>query len=93
MSEVRRPRRYYLLKRLALAARGEYEQSLVFKAKQEFEPGTSLPVGFPHSAALVLAGYAALEDIDGADSAELQRAGFDESSALRILIAAQAEGV
>lgn len=93
MSDVLRPRRYYLLKRLALASSGDEEMSLVFKTKQQNEPGTALPIDFPSRAALILAGYTALEDVNGADVNELRRIGLSSLDAKRVLNAATAAGV
>jgi hypothetical protein len=68
---LNRPRRYYLQKRLR--ARQLCEDEGVWKWKQEREPGTALAADFPQRAALVAAGYTALEDIDGATTKELKR--------------------
>lgn len=68
---LNRPRRYYLQKRLR--ARQLCEEEGVWKGKQEDEPGTALASDFPSRAALVAAGYTALEDLDGATTKELKR--------------------
>lgn len=65
------PRRFYLLKALAAKARGELALAAVWEAKQLEQEGASLPAEFPARAKLVAAGYVALEDIHGAEPAEL----------------------
>lgn len=88
MSEVRRPRRYYLAKRLAARRDGQKALELTWQGKQEAEAGTPLAADFPARAALVAAGYTTTEDLDGADVDELRRAGLstkDASAALAAL--------
>ncbi len=72
MSEFKTKRRFYLLKRLAAKAEQEPIEG-VWRHYQEAETGTALAASFPSRAALVAAGYSTLQDIDGADAAELQR--------------------
>lgn len=64
-------RRYYLLERLAARRREDFAMSSVFRAKQEAEAATPLPIDFPSRAPLVAAGYSTVEDINGADIEEL----------------------
>ncbi len=71
VAEINRPRRHYLLKRLE-ARECDSALELVWRSKQEGEPGTPLPVGFPSSATLAANGYTTEEDLDGADEAELE---------------------
>lgn len=73
MAEYRRTRRYYLHKRLFSNAICDLALRDVWRAKQEAEPGTALPSGFPHKAALEAAGYTTVQDIDGADQDELRK--------------------
>lgn len=51
------------------ALNGELE--MVWRAKQEVQPGTPLPAAFPFRAELFAAGYQAREDLLGADQDEL----------------------
>lgn len=75
------PRRYYLLKWRGLEELDERELSLVFKAKQTEIAGTALPADFPGRAALIAAGYTAIEDVTGADEEELMGLGLEEQTA------------
>jgi hypothetical protein len=70
-AELKRPRRYLLLKRLSSRTT---EDGLwnVWKQAQEAQPGTALSAGFPSLSALAEAGYTTIEDLDGADAAELK---------------------
>lgn len=70
MAEVKRPRRYYLLKRI-YETRAESGLGNVWRAKQEGEAGVALPANFPLLAVLAAAGYETVEDLDGADADEL----------------------
>jgi hypothetical protein len=85
MSEIKRPRRYYLHKRLQAALYEESDIELTWQAKQESEPGTPLPTSFPHRAALAAFGYTTSEDLDGADADELLRVGFSTDDAKAII--------
>lgn len=65
-------RRYYLLKHISAHRVGNDALAAVWQAKQEAESGGPvLPDGFPGRALLVAAGYAAKEDLNGADVDEL----------------------
>ncbi len=75
------PRRYYLLKWRGLEDLCEHELALIFKAKQAEIAGTALPSDFPGRAALIAAGYTAIEDVTGADEDELVDVGLDDSTA------------
>lgn len=77
------PRRYYLLKWRGLEDLCEHGLALVFKAKQTEIAGTALPSDFPGRAALIAAGYTAIEDVTGADEDELVDAGLDEEAAAK----------
>lgn len=83
MSEIRNVRRFYLHKRLQSAA----DDANVWQSKQESEPGTPLADGFPHKSDLAAVGYTTEEDLDGADQAELERAGFKANQAKKIIAA------
>ena len=62
----------------------------VFKHKQDSEPGTALPAGFPFSTKLAAAFYTTVEDIDGANNEELRdEAGLTEREATAVLTALQ----
>ena len=78
-------RRYYLGKRHE--ERSQLGDGQVWQSKQEAEPGTPLPSTFPHLSTLKACGYTTSEDLDGADVAELQRAGITRSQALDIIAA------
>lgn len=71
MSDVLRPRRFYLMSRIEAARNGELALRDVWHSKQDTEPGQSLPDAFPAKAQLATAGYTTVEDIDGADAEEL----------------------
>ena len=82
------PRRYYLLK----SKSPEYDKysvlPLVWRAKHGETAGTDLPVGFPGRDQLILAGYSTIEDVDGAEPAELmQYAGLSTSTAIAAVAA------
>lgn len=66
---------------------GDYDLAGVWRWKQERQPGTALPDTFPLLTELDAAGYTTVEDLDGADVAELVRASFTSSQAKRILAA------
>lgn len=87
MSEIRRPRRYYLLKRLVAGEFCEEHLAQVWRSKQEAQPGTVLPADFPSLSKLQLKGYTTQEDIDGADEAELASAGLKTNEARAVLAA------
>lgn len=90
MSETVRPRRYYLLKRLA-ARHAEDLLENNWRGEQERQPGTPLPDDFPAKAKLEAVGYTAAEDIDGADCQELiEEVGLTERVAQVVLDAAAA---
>ncbi len=83
--QVLTPRRYYLLERLAAYAREDFAIGAVFRAKQEAEAATVLPVDFPSRALLVAAGYSTVEDINGADLEELLCAQLSTKQAETVL--------
>lgn len=64
------PRRFYLLKRLAARERRDPLEE-TWLAKQLIEEGEPLRGDFPFRAQLVAAGYHTVEDLTGADVAEL----------------------
>ncbi len=72
MSDVNRLRRFYLMNRIEAHRQLEFALRDVWRAKQEAEPGTALAAGFPAKSLLAAAGYTTVEDIDGADCAELE---------------------
>jgi hypothetical protein len=81
------PRRYYLLKRQVADRRGEQALASTWRAKQEATPGTALAANYPARAALVAAGYSTVEDLAGADVAELRSAGLSTADAAAALAA------
>lgn len=84
-------RRWFLLQ--AQWARETFQDGLAstLYGKQQDQPGTPLPAGFPFRAALVAANYTALEDITGADVSELVRAvGLSQANAATVIAAAPA---
>lgn len=86
MADVKRPRRFYLHKRLQ--ARDECDDSeRVWQAKQEAEPGTALPADFPLNSELAASGYTTVEDIDGADEDELVKINLTSRQARAVLAA------
>lgn len=87
MAEIRRPRRYYLHKRLESRLYFCDDADTVWRAKQEAEPGTPLPGDFVHRSALEALGYTTSEDLDGADADELERAGLTQQQAKAVLAA------
>lgn len=64
-------RRYYLLSRLTAHRLGDLGLASLWRHKQEAEAGALLASDFPSRAALVAAGYATAEDLDGATEDEL----------------------
>lgn len=88
MADIKRARRYYLLKRRHFGADGvDFEPSLsgAYRFKQEAEPGTDLPAGFVLKAELAVLGYTTVEDLDGADEPELITAGLSRMQARAVL--------
>jgi hypothetical protein len=86
VAEFRSPRRYYLHKR-RYAGQICDGLELVWKAKQEAEPGAALPADFPHRERLQTAGYTTDSDLDGADERELVDVGFTDREAQAVLSA------
>jgi hypothetical protein len=83
--EFRRYRRVCLAKWLMQREQGD-ATAQVWRGKQLDSPGTALPASFPARAALISAGYEALEDIDGADVSELRaNVGLDIEQANSVL--------
>lgn len=88
MSALGSARRYYLAKRHAAAERCDTALAMVWRGKQEAEPGEALAEDFPYADRLETAGYTTDTDLDGADSAELVEQGFTTREAEAILAAA-----
>jgi len=59
----------------------------VWNGKRREIPGTDLPQDFPARAALLLAGYLVTEELDGANTRELQAAGLTSTQAAAVLAA------
>lgn len=87
MADVKRPRRYYLHKRLEARLYERSDSDTVWRAKQEAEPGTPIADGFPFKTELAAVGYTATEDLDGADVDELVRAGLTQKQAKQVIAA------
>ena len=85
-SSVNNRRRYYLLKRL-YAREHDLDSERVWQSKQEGIIGTAFPATFPLISALSTAGYSTVEDLDGADAAELCVAGLTSHEATAVLAA------
>jgi hypothetical protein len=81
------PRRFYLLKRLALRAQGDRATEGIWRAKQEAIAGTSLDATFPHLTALAAIGYSTTEDLEDATETELIDAGLTRRQARAVLAA------
>jgi len=64
-------RRYCLYKRMSANLLCNQATAAVWQSKQEAEPGTTLPSGFPKKTELAAVGYVADEDLNGADCDEL----------------------
>lgn len=69
--DVGSARRYFLLKRHAALSEQSPTLAGVWRWRQEQEPATPLPAGFPFAELLAAAGYTAEEDLRGADADEL----------------------
>lgn len=82
-------RRYALLKRFAwLFDNDNSAMAGVWRAKQEEQPGTDLPLGFPFLSTIQAAGYSTREDLDGSDDTELARyCGLSQRDAQVVLAA------
>lgn len=77
-------RRYYLRKERTAERYGESALALAWRSRRLAETGTALPAGLPARAALLAAGYLALDEVDGAEVIELQRAGLSSADALLV---------
>jgi hypothetical protein len=86
MATVTSHRRYLFLKFLK-ATRDGFVTASAWDAKRNLEPGTALPTDFPARSLLVAYGYRVLEEIHGADTRELQRAGLTSAQAAAVLAA------
>src|SRR5262249_8006230 len=84
-AEIRTPRRYYARQAEAFLLEEELELATDVLAQKQALPVTPFPVGFPFSQELLSAGYEGLEDLLGADEAELAERGFSEKQVARIL--------
>lgn len=90
MAEIKTPRRYYLHKRLEARLYECSDLELTWRAKQEAQPGTALPASFLLAAEIAALGYTTREDLDGADAAELERAGLTLTQANDVISAFEA---
>lgn len=73
MAEVRCARRYFLLNALSAELVDDRGLASAWRSKQQDQPGTPLPAGFPFRSELAEVGYTAVEDLDGADARELEQ--------------------
>ena len=85
-TSINSPRRYYLLKRLVTQSRDESIEAQ-WHAKQVEVAGTALPSSFP-SLSLLGAFYTTVEDLNGADVAELRDFGLTKKQAEAVIAAA-----
>lgn len=84
-STINSVRRYYLLQRIR-ARRECSPTEPAWQWKQEHEPGTPLPEGFPLRAELAAPGYITYADLNGADELELRmNAGLSPYQAQAVL--------
>lgn len=90
MATLKTARRFYLRQRVVAMALGDPDIAGVWRWKQEHQPGTALPADFPLLTRLATAGYTTIQDLDGADEAELRAACFTQAEAKRILAALHA---
>jgi hypothetical protein len=83
-------RRYYLLTSFARYDEGDSGLGAVWQAKQEALAGTALAADFPSRTTLIAKRYSTLDDLNGADVAELvKRVGLTAKQA-RAVVAATA---
>lgn len=68
---INTPRRFYLRKSQELYRQQEEGLAAAYRAKQDGQPGTALPVSFPHLTELTAARYTTREDLTGASLDEL----------------------
>lgn len=88
MGDVNSARRFYLLQAQFLEGdRNSESLKQVWWGKQEGQPGTAFPAGFPFQAELIAAHYKALEDLNGADQEELINQGLKFFQAKAVLAA------
>lgn len=91
MAEFASLRRYCLYKRFDAKDRCDSAMASLWQSKQNAEPGTPLPVGFPSKAELEAVGYTTDADLTGADCAELaDYVGLSRRQAEKVLAAAAA---
>lgn len=83
-------RRFYLKKRMMARGNGEHALSGLWQGRQEAETGTDLPSDFPSRAALIAAGYPAVQDLEGADASELREWARLSAPAANAVVAAYA---
>jgi hypothetical protein len=86
-STIGSARRYYLLKRQAAETLSDNGLAMVWRHKQESEPGEDLPTGFPSLSVLQEAGYSTVEDLTGAGTDELVELGLTQRQAESVLAA------
>lgn len=88
MSDILSARRFNLISAHEAKRRGEGALWHALLAEQRAQPGTPLLSTFPSYAKLVAAQYTALEDLAGADVAELRKiVGLSLSEASAVLAA------
>lgn len=85
MAEINNPRRYCLLKARYHDLTAELGLRDGFYGKQESIAGTPLPLTVPHQDKLTAAHYKAVEDLTGADVAELVAQGLTNGEATAVL--------
>lgn len=88
-NRVRNLRRYCLLQAYDADLRLDFGVGLALRDKQRAQPGSPLPEAFPFRVRIAKY-YQCAEDLDGADSTELQRiAGLTRAEAEAVLAAAE----
>lgn len=85
---VTSPRRYFMLKARANDAIGQPIVAAVFRAKALEIVSIALPITYPMRTELIAAHYSTLDDLDGADVAELKAyVGLSTSQATAVIAA------
>jgi hypothetical protein len=88
VAEVNGHRRYAFLKmRAAEAALSPV--AMAWDGIRRGEPGTAFPTTMPARGELLAAGYLVVEEVDGADEAELTNAGLSPQQAAAVLAAVE----
>ena len=84
-NEIHNHRRYCLLKGRIHEAREEGGIAFAWYGKQIEAAGTALPASIPYQTELAAGRYTTIEDLDGADEAELVDFGLKQKQAAEVL--------